>query len=97
MALDQNDDSMFEKSDGIRIRLHGSTHFSFTDRALFSPIKSLSDAGRLSPRREYFIIRSYALAFFEEALKGKASPLLDSGKSPFPESSLELSPHATKE
>jgi pimeloyl-ACP methyl ester carboxylesterase len=95
-VLDQNDDSMFQKSDGIRIRLHGSTHFSFTDKALFSPIKSLSGAGRISPRREDFIIRSYALAFFEGALKGKASPLLDSGKSPFPESSIELSPDAMK-
>ncbi len=95
-VLDQDDDSMFQKSDGIRIRLHGSTHFSFTDRALFSPIKSLSDPGRISPRREDFIIRSYALAFFEDALKGKASPLLDSGKSPFPESSIELSPDAMK-
>jgi hypothetical protein len=89
---------MFQKSDGIRIRLHGSTHFSYTDRALFSPIQALSNArGRISPRREYFIIRSYALAFFEAALKGKSSPLLDSQKSPFPETSIELSPYATKQ
>jgi pimeloyl-ACP methyl ester carboxylesterase len=94
--LDQNDNSMFEKSDGVRVRLHGSTHFSFTDKALFSPIKSLSDAGKILPRRQYFIIRSYAVAFFEEALKGKTSFLLDSGKSSFPEASFEVSQSAAK-
>jgi predicted dienelactone hydrolase len=97
IVLDQNDESMFEKSDGIRIHLHGSTHFSYTDRALFSPIQSLSNAGgKIAPRREFFIIRSYALAFFEETLEGKTSPLLDSGTSPFPEASFERSPSATR-
>jgi dienelactone hydrolase len=96
VALDEGDDSMFQKSDGFRIRLHGSTHASFTDRTLFSPIHSLSDAGRIAPRREYFIIRSYAAAFFQEALQGKPSPLLDSGTSPFPEASFERNRPATE-
>jgi predicted dienelactone hydrolase len=96
-VLDQGDDSMFRKSDGIRVRLHGSTHFSFTDKALFSPIQSLSNAGgRIPPWREYFIIRSYALAFFQQALQGKPGPLLVPGASPFPETSLELSRSPTE-
>jgi dienelactone hydrolase len=87
-AMDAGDAAMFEKSGGYRIFLPGSTHKSFTDSALFSPFDSLSGAGQIPPRRQYSIIRAYALAFFDKSLKGKSSSLLDvldADKSPFPE------------
>lgn len=88
-ALDQNDAAMVRKSRGFRIFLHGSTHASFTDRALFSPFKKFSGAGQIPPRRQFFIINQIALAFFDQALKGKSSPMLESRHSPFPEAAFE--------
>ncbi len=78
-----------EESGGFRIFLHGSTHASFTDRALFSPLKTLSGAGRIPPRRQFFIINQFALAFFDQALKGKPSPMLESRHRPFPEAAFD--------
>lgn len=76
---------MFAKSNGYRIILHGTTHFSFTDKSLFSRIKPLSPGGAIAPGRQILIVRSYALAFFEKVLLGRTSPLLDSRTSPYPE------------
>jgi predicted dienelactone hydrolase len=88
-ALDQSDAAMVRKSGGFRIFLHGSTHASFTDRALFSPFKKFSGAGEIPPRRQFFIINQIALAFFDQALKGKPSPMLESRYSPFPEAAFD--------
>jgi dienelactone hydrolase len=88
-ALNENDTAMVRKSGAFRIFLHGSTHASFTDRALFSPLKTLSGAGQIPPRRQFFIINQIALAFFDQALKGKPSPMLESRHSPFPEAAFD--------
>jgi hypothetical protein len=72
-ALDENDAAMVKRSEAIRIFLHGSTHASFTDRALFSPLKALSGAGEIPPRREFFIIRQFAVAFFAQAQRARGS------------------------
>lgn len=83
--LDQGDNEGFQKFGGYRIFIPGSTHSSYTDRALFSPLRALSGRGAIPPRREYAILRAYALAFFNQALKGESSPLLQPGARPFPE------------
>jgi dienelactone hydrolase len=89
-ALDISDDAMFRKYGGYRIYLHGATHVSFTDKAIFSPFHSLSGAGKIPPRRQFFIIRQYALAFFEKTLKGENPALLEAKASPFPEASFQV-------
>jgi predicted dienelactone hydrolase len=88
--LNDSDDAMFRKFGGYRIYLHGSSHFSFTDKALFSPFKSLSDAGEIRPRRQFSIIRQYALAFFDHALRGKSDPLIEDKTERFPEASFQV-------
>jgi dienelactone hydrolase len=89
VALDERDAAMVKKSETYRIFLRGSTHLSFTDKVLFSPIHSASGRGKLPPRRECFILRAYALAFFDSTLKGNNKQLLDLEKGPFPEASLQ--------
>ncbi|HEX3942383.1 MAG TPA: hypothetical protein VHX11_12930 [Acidobacteriaceae bacterium] len=84
-ALDDGDNEMFAKSGGYRVYFHGSRHESFTDAAIFSPWRRFSAAGRIPPRRQFQIVRAYALAFFDQTLKGHPSELLARKDSPFPE------------
>jgi hypothetical protein len=88
--LDTGDQAMLEKSNAYRITLHGSTHSSFTDRSLFSPLQRFSGFGTIPVAREYFIIRSYALAFFDKTLRGENPALLNGTDRPFPEATLEF-------
>lgn len=84
-ALNESDTAAFRRYGGYRIFLRGSTHESFTDKPLYSPLPKLSGRGAIAPLREFEIIRAYAAAFFEQELKGRPSPLLRSPKSPYPE------------
>jgi hypothetical protein len=84
-ALDARARAMMEKSGAYEVTLPGATHFSFTDKALFSPIDALSTSGDIPARREFAIVRAYVLAFFNQALLGEKSSLLDSRVSPFQE------------
>jgi predicted dienelactone hydrolase len=89
-AFDQSDDRTMSHSNGYRAVLHGSTHVSFTDRSLFSPFRSQSGIGSIPAAREYAIIRSYALAFFNKTLKGIDSPLLSVEHPAFPEATFTI-------
>jgi predicted dienelactone hydrolase len=88
--LDQGDAAMMRKSNGYHITLHGSSHTSYTDQSLYSPIKRYSGAGSIEPYREYAIIRAYVLAFFDKTLRGADPPLLRTTRQPYPESTLEI-------
>jgi len=88
--FDVSDDAAIHRSNGYRILLHGSTHSSFTDRSLFSPWKHYSGEGSVPALREYSIIRSYVLAFFNKTLRGIDSPLLNPTDRTFPEVTLEV-------
>jgi predicted dienelactone hydrolase len=88
-ALDDSDNAMFQKFGGYRVFLHGSTHLSFTDKVLVSPFKSLSGEGEIPANRQIFIVRQFALAFFDQTLRGK-SGLLKTQSSPFPEAAYQF-------
>ena len=88
--LDLGDMEMMHKSNGYLITLHGSTHSSFTDRSLFSPLKSQSGVGTVPAGREYAILRRYVLAFFDKTLRGANSPLLRNNDQTFPEATVEV-------
>ena len=88
--LDKGDLAMMEKSNAYRITLHGSTHSSFSDRSLFSPLRRFSGLGTIPAGREYLIIRSYALAFFDKTLRGESPALLDGTDPTFPEATLDI-------
>ena len=91
-ALNASDLDAMRKFGAYRITLHGSTHESFTDRSLFSPLARLSGVGRIPADREYAIVRAYALAFFDKALRGADPALLKEIPGPYPEATLELIP-----
>jgi hypothetical protein len=82
--------AMMEKSNAYHITLHGSTHSSYTDRSLYSPLRRFSGFGTIPPAREYLIIRRYALAFFDKTLRGKDPALLNGNDHSFPEATLEI-------
>ena len=91
-ALNASDLEAMKKFGAYRIFLHGSTHESFTDHSLFSPVARLSGAGRIPKYREYEILRGYTLAFFDKALRGEDPALLKKVPGPYPEATMVLIP-----
>ncbi|HTJ30126.1 MAG TPA: hypothetical protein VL346_06485 [Acidobacteriaceae bacterium] len=89
-AFDQSDDRTMANSNGYRAILHGSSHVSYTDRSLFSPFKRESGLGDIPALREYAIIRSYALAFFNKTLNGDDSQILSPAYRGFPEATFTI-------
>lgn len=71
---------------GYRLTINGAMHVDFTDQPLISPFRRITHTGPIKPALVQRIVRDYALAFFDETLKKKRSPLLHSGNSsPFSE------------
>jgi dienelactone hydrolase len=67
------------------IGIKGTTHYDFSDLPMLSPIApQLGLKGSLNGERVTEITNAYLIAFFDKALKGKPTDLLD-GSSPFPE------------
>ena len=73
---------------GYLLNILGTKHFNFSDRALYSPVRRLTESGPIAPYRAYEIINRYTLAFFDQALHHSDEPLLV-GNSPFPEVHFE--------
>ncbi|MBV8438470.1 MAG: hypothetical protein JOY95_13255 [Silvibacterium sp.] len=93
-ALNASDLEAIKKFGAYRIFLHGSTHESFTDHSLFSPLTRLSGAGTIPKNRECEIVRAYALAFFDKTLRGADPQLLRNLSGLYPEATLEVIPPA---
>ncbi len=64
------------KYGGIWLEIPGTTHKSFSDSPLFSPLRFLSGAGTADARQTFAVINAYILAFFDKELKNKDSDLL---------------------
>lgn len=88
--LDLGDTAMKQQSNGYEVVLHGSSHPSYSDQSLYSPLKSISGIGKIPARREYFMIRTYVLAFFDKTLRGADPEILNGADSPFPEATLTV-------
>ena len=71
-----------------QIALRGTLHTSFQDGILMSPLPRFSGAGAIAPKRLISILRQYTVAFFDQSLRGVASPLLAAKASPFPEAEV---------
>jgi dienelactone hydrolase len=74
---------------GFWMTVAGTTHKSFSDSPLFSPLKSLTGAGSTDPKQVFEIANAYTLAFFDRYLKQEDSALLKSGSKEFREVQLE--------
>jgi hypothetical protein len=74
---------------GYMLTILGTRHFDFADRTLYSPLRRLTDAGTISPRRAHEIVEAYTLQFFAHTLQGKPAPLLAANNSPYKEVQFE--------
>ncbi|MDE1175194.1 MAG: hypothetical protein PW789_01135 [Edaphobacter sp.] len=88
--LDVKDDAIIhhamEQAGGYQLIIQGAMHDDFTDQPMISPIRRITHTGPINTREMQTIVRRYSLAFFDQTLRGQASPLLQSGDvSPFKE------------
>lgn len=81
---------LLERYGGQALVLQGSIHPTFTDKPLTSPIKRLSGRSDIDAIRAHAIIRDYVVQFFDLALKGTPSPLLDGRGDAYPEMQVLL-------
>lgn len=70
------------------LTIKGVEHVNFSDMALESPLRSLTQAGPIDPKRALAIVDAYVVDFFRLHLLGIPSTLLHSGPSPYPEARL---------
>jgi dienelactone hydrolase len=70
---------------GYMFTLRRGGHMNFSDTPLYSKLRYFTGAGRIDPYRALTVIRAYALAFFDNCLKGLRAPLLDGPSPAFPE------------
>jgi hypothetical protein len=71
-----------------QIMLRGTLHTSFQNVIFTSPLQRFSGTGAIPAERMNLILRQYALAFFDQSLRGIASPLLAGRSSPFAEATV---------
>jgi predicted dienelactone hydrolase len=67
---------------GEIVTLRGTQHANFSDGPFRSPLRRLTGAGPVDPRRAQQLIRAYCLAFFDHILRGQSAPLLDQKNAP---------------
>jgi len=72
---------------GLSILIPGSTHSSYTDLALFSPLLGLGGA---DPRRDHRIVNEFSVAFFDRYLKGKDDSSLKALAAKYPEVNFKV-------
>jgi hypothetical protein len=58
------------ESGGYGVTIQGASHWNFSDRALYSPLRSQTRAGTIRPQRAHRIIADLARAFFTETFAG---------------------------
>jgi predicted dienelactone hydrolase len=87
----QENISLFEELHAVspqadRLTLLGADHYDFTDLPMLSPLAHLLGLkGPLDGDRTLRVIDDYALAFFNQALKGEPSNLMDGPSPTYPE------------
>jgi dienelactone hydrolase len=80
---------MLERCGGHRVIIAGLGHGGFTDQVFMSPLRKLSSAGSVPPKRAAHILNTYVLAFFQQTLLDKPSPLLSPDAKDFPEATVQ--------
>lgn len=93
---DYDDYTMLEhnlrRHGGLHVVVDGAAHENFTDAGLSSKLHRYSGGGRINGRRALEITSNYLLAFFGQALRGEASPLLERNPPQYPEVQVSVYP-----
>lgn len=66
------------------VELPGAFHVDFTDAPLWTPMAAKLGLSGPQGAQTPDIINAYMMAFFDEALRGEPSPLLDGSSQPYP-------------
>lgn len=80
---------LLERCGGILVVIEGLGHFDFMDQIFMSPLHRFSLAGSVPPKRLAHIVNSYLVAFFEQTLLDKPSPLFRDGAQDFAEVTVQ--------
>jgi len=82
-----HNDFVYDRTKNITysVTIKGSSHMDFTDMFFTSPIIKKINKKAIPDKRMYRIANAYIVAFFNEYLRGKDSPLLDGPSEDFPE------------
>jgi pimeloyl-ACP methyl ester carboxylesterase len=83
-------DASLKRYGGYRVFIDGTSHWNFSDKAIYSPLRKLSTGGDIDPRLAYGIVDRYALAFFEQVFDGKQDPILGQPSGVSPAARLEV-------
>jgi dienelactone hydrolase len=77
------------ESGGYFVTIQGTSHMSYCDSPLYSPLRRLTRAGPIRREKGIEIINAYVLAFFRANLLGENASLLGTMPSPYPEVEFE--------
>lgn len=83
-------DASLKRYGGYRLFIDGTSHWNFSDKAIYSPLRKLSTGGDIDPRLAYRIVDRYALVFFEQVFDGKQHPILNQTSGVSPSARLEI-------
>ncbi|MCM4085178.1 alpha/beta hydrolase family protein [Paractinoplanes hotanensis] len=76
---------------GYYVEIPGLFHVNFTDLPYWLPPSAqLGLTGPIGGRRGFTIINAYTVAFFDQALRGRTSPLLDEASRLIPEATVTI-------
>jgi dienelactone hydrolase len=79
------------KNTAYAVAVQGTTHLDYTDLYLYSPVLKFTQVlGSIEGNRMVKIINAYAVAFWDEYIKGEMSPLLDGPSPDYPEVTIEV-------
>jgi dienelactone hydrolase len=84
-------EAALQRDGGYLLTIRGASHWNFSDRALYSPIRKQTQAGTIRPELAHQIIADVTRAFFREQLNGEAG-MVAAVVRKYPEASVPVSP-----
>ena len=78
----------YELAEGpaYHVTVKGTEHFSYSDLSLWSPLfQAAGFTGAIDGKRVLHVMNAYTLAFFDQHLRGRPSPLFEAPSPTFPE------------
>jgi dienelactone hydrolase len=80
---------LLEICGGIQIIIEGLGHHDFMDQIFMSPLRRLSQAESLAPKRVAHIVTTYVLAFLQQTLLDKPTSIFTPGVADFQEVTVQ--------